>query len=208
MLAVIDQSCHNQKTSLTMLWETVISGFACIHFKDINAVIDWLFNRSICSYLIFDCLLGSVGVGRRAFLFFSLLTELNGENSVGSETGQGPRCEMFRWPLIVCMMGALALYYMFYFEHWKLFLKNLKGFWNMTINCSGLGRTPRTTLVNKDRGQFLPTSLLLGVCSHAAPVLSISRTSHEAQLPQQPATHPPTTRHMDCITQLQPMFGS
>lgn len=89
------------------------------------------------------------------------------------------------------MIGALALYYMFYFEHWKLFLKNLKGFWNMTINCSGLGRTPRTTLVNKDRGQFLPTSLLLGVCSHAAPVLSISRTSHEAQLPQQPPTHPP-----------------
>lgn len=159
----------------------------------------WLIGCSTDQYVHISHLIVCLEVWESVF---SLLTELDGENTDGSEAGQGPRCFVGLW----CMMGALALYYMFYFEHWKLFLKNLKGFRNMTINCSGPGRTPRTTLVNKDRGQFLPTSLLLAVCSHAAPVLSISRTSHEAQLPRQPPTHPPQGTWTP-ITQLQPMFG-
>lgn len=72
MLALNDQLRHNQKTSLWMFWVNVIWGFACIHFKDINAVIDWLFNWSICSYLTFDCLLGRAAVGQSGVLFLFL----------------------------------------------------------------------------------------------------------------------------------------
>lgn len=34
----------SQKTSLRMFSASVIPGIACLNFKDINAVIDWLFS--------------------------------------------------------------------------------------------------------------------------------------------------------------------
>lgn len=67
---------HNQKTSLRIFWGSVSSSFACTHFKDINAVIDWLFSWSICSYIMFDWLFKweSAKVG---FFSFLLLIEVS-----------------------------------------------------------------------------------------------------------------------------------
>lgn len=97
----------NAKIHHRMLWARAILGFACIHFKGVNAVIDWLFNWSMCSYLTFSCFLGSARVGSSGFLFFSRLTKLNGENSDGGETGQHPGRGMFCWPLIASVWWML-----------------------------------------------------------------------------------------------------